>query len=70
VRLKEVAAPLHAAGQALGRVVNPAPYTPASFKEKYQAGDPFLLEVVRNDKLFLKGGGDELRELVAERLSH
>jgi predicted nucleotidyltransferase len=70
VRLKEVAAPLHTAEQALGRVINPALYTPASFKEKYQAGDPFLLEVVRNDKLFLKGGGGELRELVAERLSH
>lgn len=69
VRLKEVTAALHPAEQGLGRVINPALYTPASFKEKYQAGDPFLLEVVRNDKLFLKGGRDDLRELVAERLS-
>jgi predicted nucleotidyltransferase len=70
VRLKEVAPALHSAGQHLGRTINPALYTPASFKEKYQAGDPFLLEIVRKDKLFLKGGSDELREMVAERLSH
>jgi predicted nucleotidyltransferase/transcriptional regulator with XRE-family HTH domain len=69
VRLKEITAALHAAEQVLGRVINPALYTPASFREKHQAGDPFLLEVVRNNKLFLRGGLDELRELVAERLS-
>jgi predicted nucleotidyltransferase len=70
VRLKEVVTALHAAEDSLGRTINPALYTPLSFKEKYQAGDPFLLEIARNDKLFLKGGGDELRALVAERLSH
>jgi predicted nucleotidyltransferase len=69
VRLKEVTAQLHTAEQALGRVINPALYTPASFKEKYQAGDPFLLEIVRNQKIFLKGNRNELRDLVAERLS-
>jgi predicted nucleotidyltransferase len=69
VRLKEMAGSLRGAEQALGRVINPALYTPTSFRDKYQAGDPFLLEVVRNDKIFLKGDSDELRGLVAERLS-
>jgi predicted nucleotidyltransferase len=69
VRLKELVGALHDAEQALGREVNPALYTPKTFAEKYQAGDPFLLEVVRNDKVFLKGGKDELADLVAERLS-
>jgi predicted nucleotidyltransferase len=69
VRLKEVAAALHAAEGALGRVINPVLYTPAAFRQKHQAGDPFLLEVVRNEKIFLKGNLDELRELVAERSS-
>jgi predicted nucleotidyltransferase len=69
VRLKEVAAALHTAEQGLGRVINPALYSPESFQEKYQAGDPFLLEIARNEKLFLKGTADDLRELVAERLS-
>jgi len=67
VRLKELAGALHSAEQALGRIINPALYTTASFREKYEAGDPFLLEIVRNEKVFLKGDNDELRELVAER---
>jgi predicted nucleotidyltransferase len=69
VRLKELVPQLRTAEQILGRVINPALYTPDSFREKYQAGDPFLLEVVRNQKIFLKGNHDELTELVAERLS-
>jgi predicted nucleotidyltransferase len=69
VRLKELVSELRTAEQALGRVINPVLYTPESFREKYHAGDPFLLEVVRNQKIFLKGNHDELTELVAERLS-
>jgi len=69
VRLKELVGKLHTAEQGLGHVINPVLYTPTSFKEKYTAGDPFLLEVVRNEKIFLKGDTDELRELVAERES-
>jgi predicted nucleotidyltransferase len=67
VRLKELAGALHPAEQALGRVINPALYTLATFRDKYQAGDPFLLEVVRKEKIFLKGDSNELGALVAER---
>ena len=69
VRLKELSPCLHSLEKTLGRVVNPAIYSETSFKEKYQAGDPFLLDIVRNEKIFLKGSSDELRKLVAERLS-
>jgi predicted nucleotidyltransferase len=69
VRLRDLAGPLRAAEQILGRAINPALYTPRSFREKSQAGDPFLTHVCRHEKLFLKGGEDDLGELVAERLS-
>ena len=32
--------------------------------------DPFLLEIVRNDKIFLIGDKDELREMVADEARH
>jgi predicted nucleotidyltransferase/transcriptional regulator with XRE-family HTH domain len=69
IRLKELAGELRTAEQVLGRVINPALYTRTTFRDKYQAGDPFLLDIVRNQKIFLKGDSNELGELVAERLS-
>ena len=69
VRLKELAVALHSAEKAAGRIINPVLYSPESFKDKYQAGDPFLLEIVRREKIYLKGNADELTKLVAERLS-
>jgi hypothetical protein len=70
VRLRDLAGPLRAAEQVLGRTINPALYSAASFRQRAQAGDPFLTHVCRHDKIFLKGGEDELGELVAERLSN
>jgi predicted nucleotidyltransferase len=67
VRLKDVAAALHAAEQTLGRTVNPVLFVPEKLREQYRAGNPFLLDVVRKEKIFLKGNRDELTELVAER---
>jgi predicted nucleotidyltransferase len=67
VRLKEVAAALYPAEQTLGRTVNPVLFTPAKFREQYREGNPFLLDVVRKEKIFLKGSRDELSELVADR---
>jgi predicted nucleotidyltransferase len=67
VRLKELAAALHAPEQTLGRTVNPVLFSPEKFREQYREGNPFLLDVVRKEKIFLKGGHDELTEMVAER---
>src|SRR5205085_563022 len=55
VRLKELAGALRGAERSLGRVINPVLYSAEAFRDKYQAGDPFLLDVVRGDKIFLKG---------------
>jgi predicted nucleotidyltransferase/transcriptional regulator with XRE-family HTH domain len=66
VRLKEVAAALHTTGQTLGRTVNPVLYSAEKFREQYREGNPFLHDVIRKDKIFLKGNRDELTELVAD----
>jgi predicted nucleotidyltransferase/transcriptional regulator with XRE-family HTH domain len=67
VRLKELASALHLAEQPLGRTVNPVLFSPEKFREQYREGNPFLLDVVRKAKIFLKGSPDELTELVADR---
>lgn len=67
VRLKDLAAALHTAEQTLGRTVNPVLFSAEKFREQYREGNPFLLDVVRKDKIFLKGSRDELTELVADR---
>jgi predicted nucleotidyltransferase len=67
VRLKELAHALHSVEQTLGRPVNPVLFSPEKFREQYREGNPFLLDVVRKEKVFLKGSRDELTELVADR---
>jgi predicted nucleotidyltransferase len=73
--LKSLSGPLRQAEKVLGRRVNPAIYTRESFRERYQRGDPFLLDVYRREKLpvIQKSGEnsqkdfeDELRAMVAE----
>jgi predicted nucleotidyltransferase/transcriptional regulator with XRE-family HTH domain len=67
VRLKDLAASLHTAEQTLGRTVNPVLFSPEKFRDQYREGNPFLLDIVRKEKIFLKGSRDELTELVADR---
>jgi predicted nucleotidyltransferase len=76
--LKSLSGPLRQAEKLLGRRVNPAIYTRDSFRERYQRGDPFLLDVCRREKLpvIQKSGErsqkefeDELRAMVAERVA-
>jgi predicted nucleotidyltransferase/transcriptional regulator with XRE-family HTH domain len=65
IRLKELVRALYSTEQILGRAVNPVLFSPEKFREQYRQGNPFLLDVVRKDKIFLKGTRDELTELVA-----
>jgi len=66
VRLKELALALQLPERVLGRTINPAIYLPEKFREQYREGNPFLLDVVRRDKVFVKGSNDELARLVAD----
>jgi predicted nucleotidyltransferase len=78
VPLKMLSGPLRQAEKTLGRRISPAIYTRDSFCERYQRGDPFLLEVYRREKIPVIGRAgknsrkdvaDELGTMVAERMA-
>jgi DNA-binding transcriptional ArsR family regulator len=56
----ELALPLRSARETLGREINPTVYTSAEFAKKRKAKDHFLTQVLKQPKLFVLGGGDEL----------
>jgi predicted nucleotidyltransferase len=66
-RLKDLAAALHSVEESLGRTINPVLFSAEKFREQYREGNPLLLDVVRKEKIFLKGDRDELTKLVADR---
>ena len=66
IRLQEIAGALHTAEQTLGRQVNPVLFSEEKLREQYRQGNPLLLDVVRKEKIFLKGNRDELTKLVAD----
>ena len=78
VNLKWLSGPLRQAERTLGRRINPVIYTRDSFRQKCHGGDPFLLDVYRQEKIPVipaKGDPsgrdlhDELRTMVSERLA-
>jgi len=69
---------LRHAENILGRRINPVIHTRESFRIKYAAGDPFLLDVYRREKIpvLLPSGRtstedfeDELRTMATERMA-
>jgi predicted nucleotidyltransferase len=78
VSLKALAGPLQQAENTLGRRINPVIHTRESFRIRYAAGDPFLLDVYRREKVpvLLPPGqtsredlDSELRTMAAERVA-
>jgi predicted nucleotidyltransferase len=78
VRLRELSTPLRDAERTLGRRIQLALYTRDVFCERFQSGDPFLIDVCRREKLpvIIAGASvvekdidDELRAMVAERVA-
>lgn len=61
---RAVASGLRAAGERLGREINPHFFTPAEFRRRVAAKDHFLTDVMAKPKLFIVGGERELGELV------
>jgi predicted nucleotidyltransferase len=56
VTLKDLSTPLRDAERTLGRRINPALYSREAFRERYQAGDPFLTDVYRREKIAIIPG--------------
>jgi predicted nucleotidyltransferase len=63
-----VVAALAPAQERLGRDVNPSVYPPAEFRDKIAQRHHFLTSVLREPRLFVIGGDDELVGLGAKRL--
>lgn len=57
------------AQSVLGREVNPTVMTREEFAKMLAANDPFAQSVMKGPKLWVKGGDDELGELVEDRPS-
>ncbi|WP_426078433.1 nucleotidyltransferase domain-containing protein [Janthinobacterium sp. PSPC3-1] len=49
--------------QQLGRIVNPTLYTPAEFIQRVRDGKSFIVRVLEQPKIFVKGREDELIRL-------
>lgn len=58
---------LAATATSLGREVNPTPMTREDFARRWSAGDGFVRHVAAGSKIWIKGGDDDLAELVANR---
>jgi predicted nucleotidyltransferase len=76
--LKDLSTPLRNAEKTLGRRITPVIYSRESFQQKYHAGDPFLIDVYRREKIPViqsanvssrKELDDELGAMVAERMA-
>ncbi len=59
-----------AAQEQLGRDINPTVYPPHEFRAKVAGHHHFLTTVLREPRLFVVGGDDELVGLGTKRLAH
>jgi len=53
---------LTAAGQTLGRTINPSIYTKAQIKKRWREKNAFVTRIMEQPKLWVKGGEDDIRE--------
>ena len=65
---QDVVASLARAQERLGRDINPTVYPPDEFRAKVRAKHHFLTAVLREPRMFIIGGDDELAGLGAKRL--
>jgi len=62
--LKEVSRRLAPLKKSLNREINPALYSPEEFRQKIREGNHFLTAVLREPKIYLLGGEDELKQIL------
>lgn len=60
VQLLELLLPTHA---LLGRVVNPTLYTAAEFSQRVQVGKSFIIRVLEQPKVFVKGNENDISRI-------
>jgi predicted nucleotidyltransferase len=70
VRLKDLSLALSEAEQVVGRPINLVIYTKEKFLEKRNERDPFLMQVLKGEKIVLGGSDHELRALASKPVHH
>ncbi|MDO8541904.1 MAG: nucleotidyltransferase domain-containing protein [Opitutaceae bacterium] len=68
-RHRELASALRAAGERIGREINPHFFEPAELTRRLAAKDHFLGNVIAKPKLFIIGDENEFTHLVGRRLA-
>jgi predicted nucleotidyltransferase len=66
VGLADLSAPLRALERRFGREFNVTCYTPEEFRRKAEARNHFVMSLLQDEKVFLKGGADELESIAGE----
>ena len=59
----DVVKAIYPAQATLGREINPVVYSPAEFQRRFDEGDPFILDVLAQPKIFLIGTEHDLGQL-------
>jgi predicted nucleotidyltransferase len=67
--LEDVIAQLSETERMLGRALNPTVYSAAEFGRKLGSGNHFLSSVMKREKVFLIGDGDELGKVAGIRMA-
>lgn len=66
VGLSDLSAPLRALERKFGREFNVTCYTPEEFRRKAEERNHFVASLLKGEKIFLKGGADELESIAGE----
>ena len=64
---EDVVQAFYSTQETVSREVNPVVMTVSEFSNKFLQGDRFVSRIVKEPKIFLKGGNDDLGILIADR---
>ncbi|MDT4954227.1 MAG: hypothetical protein QOJ02_2365 [Acidobacteriota bacterium] len=67
IGLSELSPSLRILEKKFGREINATCYSPKEFRKKVEAENHFVTSVLKGEKIFLKGGEDELESLAGKR---
>jgi predicted nucleotidyltransferase len=66
IGLSDLSTPLRALERKFGREFNVTYYSPEEFRRKVEERNHFVTGLLKGEKVFLKGGADELEDIVGE----
>lgn len=70
ISLKELTPGLRKAEQLLDRQVNAVVYSRQEWARRFRDRNPFVMQVVKGEKIFIQGGPDELAAVAGQLVDH